>query len=96
MLFQAVGMAAPLNILWPLAVEVIESAKGRMGALLVSFRLIISAIAISLASYFYDGSFSSTGLAICTTLTISTISCFILFKRYNLLQPEVAQLSHPF
>lgn len=87
MLFQAVGMATPLNILWPLALEAVENAKGRIGALLVSFRLIISAIAISLASYFYDGSFFTTGFTICVTLIISAVSCFALFKEHKLLQP---------
>ncbi len=89
MLFQAVGMSYPINILWPLAMNSVEDAKGKIGAILVSLRLILSAIAIELASYFYNGSFLTIGITICLTLVVSTVTCYMLFKEY-----KVLQLSH--
>jgi DHA1 family bicyclomycin/chloramphenicol resistance-like MFS transporter len=86
MLFQAIGMVYPINILWPLAVNSVKDAKGRIGALLVSFRLIISSIAISIASYYYNGTFLTIGSTICITLIISSIACYKLFKTYKVLQ----------
>lgn len=86
MLFQAVGMAYPVNIFYPLALESIKNAKSRIGALLVSFRILMSAIIIGLASYFYDGSFFTIGISICTTLGISGITCYLLFKCYRILE----------
>ena len=88
MLFQALGMSYPVNIFWPLAISVVEDAKGRMGALLVAMRLILSAIAIELASYFYNGSFFTIGVAICVTLIISAVTCYMLFKEYNILSRD--------
>ncbi len=89
MLFQAVGMSYPINILWPLALDSVRNAKGRIGAILVSLRLIVSAIAIELASYFYNGSFLTIGITICLTLVVSAVTCYMLFKEY-----KVLQLSH--
>ena len=86
MLFQAVGMAYPVNIFYPMALESVENAKSRIGALLVSFRIFISAIIIGLASYFYDGSFYTIGVSICVTLGISCIACYFLFKQYRILE----------
>ena len=86
MLFQAVGMSYPINILWPLAIDSVENAKGRVGAIIVSLRLILSAIAIESASYFYNGSFLSIGITICITLIISAITCYLLFNEYRVLQ----------
>jgi DHA1 family bicyclomycin/chloramphenicol resistance-like MFS transporter len=86
MLFQAVGMAYPVNIFYPLALESVNDAKSRIGALLVSFRIFISAIIIGLASYFYDGSFFTAGLSICITLGISCVTCYLLFKVYRILE----------
>lgn len=90
MLFQAVGMAYPINILWPLALDSVRGAKAKIGALMISLRLILSAVAIEIASYFYNGSFSTIGISICITLTISIITCYMLFKEYKVLQsPQV-------
>lgn len=86
MLFQAVGMAYPVNIFWPLALNAVRNAKARIGALLDSFRLILSAISIGIASYFYNGSFLTIGLTISITLTISAVSCYILFYKYEILE----------
>ncbi len=86
MLFQAVGMVYPINILWPLAIESVENAKGRIGALLASGRLILSAISIGIASYFYDGSFLVIGTTICITLAISIAACFMLFRKYKVIE----------
>ena len=86
MLFQAVGMAYPVNIFWPLALNAVKNTKARMGALLVSFRLILSAISIGVASFFYNGNFITIGTTISVTLIISAFTCYILFKEYKVLE----------
>ena len=90
MLFQAIGMVYPINILWPLALESVGNAKGRIGAVLVSMRLILSAIAIGLASYFYNGGFLTIGITICISLVINSITCYSLFKEYKIITPDNA------
>ena len=83
MIFQAMSMVYPINTMWPLALDAVEGAKSRIGALLTSLRLIFSAIIIEIASYFYDGSFSTIGFSICICLVISGILGYKLFKDYK-------------
>lgn len=86
MLIEAISVVYPINILWPLALSVVRGAKGRMGAMLVSMRLISTAIAIGIVSFFYSGNFISIGISICITLVISGISGYLLIKNYNVLE----------
>lgn len=83
MLLQAAGISYSINLLWPLAIDAVCGAKGRMGALLVSGRLIVTAFIISIVSYFYNGTFFSTGLAIVLTLLISALACYFLFRDFT-------------
>jgi len=86
MFFEAAGMVIPINILWPLALDAVSDAKGRMGALLVSSRLIITAITVEAASFFYNGGFFATGMVIALTLMISVVTCYILIKKHSVLK----------
>lgn len=85
MIIQAISMVYPINILWPLALDSVPNAKVRVGALLVTLRLAVSAIAIQIASYFYDCSFFAIGTTIYLTLGVSMIACYVLLKDYNVL-----------
>lgn len=85
MLLQAISMAYPLNILWPVAVTSVPGANARMGALLVNFRFLVTAISIQIVSYFYHGSFVSIGVAILVTLFIALACGYVLHKKYNLI-----------
>ncbi len=86
MLVQAISMVYPINILWPLALDAVKGARGRMGAMLVTMRLVVCAISIEIASYFYAGNFVSVGIAICITLLVSMITCYMLIKEYKVLE----------
>lgn len=71
----------PINILWPLSLETVKNAKGRITAIHVSSRLIITAISVQVVSYFYNGSFIQLGLAMCITLLIGMWTCYKLFQQ---------------
>ena len=86
MLIQAISMSYPINILWPLALKAIPNAEGRMGALLVTTRLGFSAIALQIASYYYNGSFFAIGTTININLAVAMFACYILIKHYNVLE----------
>lgn len=85
---QAVGIIFPINLLWPLALQIHPEAKGRATAILGGMRLMTSALGVQLASYFYDGTFLSTGL--CMLLGIG-IAVLMVKKSYK----EATQLMHP-
>lgn len=77
---QAIGIIFPVNLLWPLVLQIDPESKGRVTAVLGSMRLMTSAIGVQIASYFYDGSFTSTGL--CMLLGIA-IAVFGVKKSYK-------------
>ncbi|WP_375332181.1 MFS transporter [Candidatus Tisiphia endosymbiont of Temnostethus pusillus] len=76
----AIGMIFPCNILWPLAIEIIPNAKGRITAILVSGRLIVTALCLQLVSYFYQGTFKPLAIVMCITIVIALIGCYKLLQ----------------
>lgn len=63
MMFAILTVLFPINILLPLAIEVIPSAKSRMSAYIMSLRLLITAIAIQVVSYIYNDTLFYISLA---------------------------------
>lgn len=60
----AMPMVCPVNIIYPLSLDVIPEAKSRAAALINVARLVGSAICIEFVSYIYDGRFMQLGLLI--------------------------------
>ena len=58
----ALPMVFPVNILYPLTLDVIPETKSRAAAVVNITRLTGSAICIELISYFYNGNFLHLGL----------------------------------
>lgn len=71
MLFLAIGVVFPMNILFPVSLEVIEDTKSRTSALVTSIRLILTAITLEVVSFFYQGKFLPIGIAIFASLALS-------------------------
>lgn len=57
----------PFNILYPVALDIVENAKARTAALLNSGRLLFTAIGLEIVSYFYIDDFLPVGLAVFIT-----------------------------
>ncbi len=66
-------MVFPINILYPLLLEVIPGTKSRAAALVNVARLVVSAICIEAVSYVYDGRFLQLGLTIAGLSIITLI-----------------------
>ncbi len=75
-----IGTIFPCNILWILALESMPNAKGRITAILVSGRLIVTAICLQLVSYFYQGTFTSLAIAMCISIVIALMACYKLLQ----------------
>jgi DHA1 family bicyclomycin/chloramphenicol resistance-like MFS transporter len=60
----AMPMVIPVNIIYPLSLDIIPDAKSRAAALINVARLVGSAICIEFISYIYDGRFIQLGLLI--------------------------------
>ncbi|MFP3018273.1 MAG: MFS transporter [Candidatus Tisiphia sp.] len=76
----AIGMIFPCNILFPLLLESIPNAKGRITAIFVSGRLIVTALCLQLVSYFYQGTFKPLAIVMCITIVIALVGCYKLLQ----------------
>jgi DHA1 family bicyclomycin/chloramphenicol resistance-like MFS transporter len=61
MVVESIGVIFPINILWPLMLESIPGARGRITAVAIAARLIVTAFSLQLVSFFYDGTGRSLG-----------------------------------
>jgi DHA1 family bicyclomycin/chloramphenicol resistance-like MFS transporter len=80
MMLESIGLIMPINILWPLMLDCIPGAKGRLAAVVVASRLIVTALSIQMASFFYDGTFRSLGLAMGLFIVLSFWAGYKLFQ----------------
>lgn len=48
------GLVFPVNILYPISLEVVENTRGRMAAFIGAGRLLMSALGLSIVGYFYN------------------------------------------
>jgi MFS transporter, DHA1 family, multidrug resistance protein len=76
----SVGLIIPINILWPMSLEAVEGAKGRITAAMLSGRLVLTAVVIQIVSYFYQGSFFHIGIAMCVCLVVGLYFMFKVIK----------------
>ena len=68
-----IGQIIPSTLLYPLCVNFIPEAKGKISAILQGGRLIVTAAALQLAGFFYSGSFRNIGVIIASFILIAVI-----------------------
>lgn len=84
----SISVALPLTILYPVCLSLIPHAKGRISALLQANRLIITALALQVAGYYYQHSFQNIGLIITASFSIAVITLFFVIKSKELVKEE--------
>jgi DHA1 family bicyclomycin/chloramphenicol resistance-like MFS transporter len=80
MQFLALGIIYPVNILYPLSLESIAYAKGKIAAVIAASRLILIAFSIQTVSYTYQGTFAPIGITMCFILVVMFWCCYKLFR----------------
>ncbi len=88
MLLQSIGIILPVNILWPLMLEAIPGGKGRLAAVAVASRLIMTALSLQAASFFYDGTFQSLGMAMGLFIALTFWAGYKLFQTDTIFKNE--------
>lgn len=88
MMLESIGIMMPINILWPLMLDCIPGAKGRLAAMVVACRLIVTALSIQMASFFYDGTLTSLGLAMGVFMMLTFWAGYKLFQTDTILKDE--------
>ncbi len=81
-----IGQIAPTAILYPLCLNLVPEAKGRITAILQGGRLIVSALCLQLAGYYYQGSFQTIGLIIAFFIFMTIISLFFVINNRELMR----------
>ncbi len=80
-----IGQIIPSTLLYPLCLNFIPEAKGRISAIVQGGNLIFSAIGLQIAGYFYLGSFKNIGIIISSFIFIAVISLFFVIKNRELM-----------
>jgi len=81
-----IGQIIPTAILYPLCLNLMPQAKGRISALIRGACLIITALSLELAGYYYAGSFRNIGIIIISLITIALITLFFVIKNRELMK----------
>ena len=82
LVLHSVGVIMPSTLLYPLCLNFMPRAKGRVAAVLQGARLALSALALEVAGYYYVGSFRSIGFILIALIFIGVITlCFVLRNR---------------
>jgi DHA1 family bicyclomycin/chloramphenicol resistance-like MFS transporter len=81
-----IGGIIPGIILYPICLNFIRQAKGRVSALIHMARLILTALGLELTGYFYQGSFQNIGIIISGFVFISVINLFFILKNHEIMK----------
>ena len=72
MLIFAVAAVFPSNVLYPYALNMLDNSSGRVAALINGLRLLLTAIAIEIISYYYADNFLPLGISMFICVFISS------------------------
>jgi MFS transporter, DHA1 family, multidrug resistance protein len=80
-----IGQIIPTTILYPLCINFIPQAKGRVSALIQGTRLILSAFGLQCAGYFYQGSFQHIGIILVVFIFMTVIMLFFAINNSKII-----------
>ncbi len=86
-----IGQIIPSTLLYPLCLNFMPQAKGRVSAIIQGGSFIFSSLGLQLAGYFYQGSFRNIGIIISIFITVAVILLFFAIKNRELMRPTYDQ-----
>ncbi len=85
-LFFVIGQIIPTTILYPLSINFMPQAKGRVSAIIQGGRLIFAAVGLQMAGYFYVGSFQNIGIIISGFIGVALTTLFFVIQQPELMK----------
>jgi DHA1 family bicyclomycin/chloramphenicol resistance-like MFS transporter len=76
-----IGEIIPTTLLYPVCLNLIPGTKGRVAAILQAGRLLLSALALQLAGWVYQGSFQNIGIILSAVLLLVIINLAVYVIR---------------
>lgn len=78
-----IGQIMPGNILYPLYLNQMPEAKGRLTALIQGGRLVFASIGLQAAGFFYDHSFHAVGVLVSFFVLMGVIAMFYVLRQWT-------------
>jgi DHA1 family bicyclomycin/chloramphenicol resistance-like MFS transporter len=83
-----IGQIIPSNILYPLYLNLMPDAKGRLTAIIQGGRLIFASLGLQIASYFYQGSFRNIGIIVGGFVFMGIITMVFVLKKWAVINNQ--------
>ena len=74
MIVFVIGQIAPSIILYPICLDIMPEAKGRVSAIIQGGRLMLSALSLQIVGYSYQHSFRNIGIILSIFVALSIIT----------------------
>lgn len=81
-----IGEIIPSIVLFPLCLNLMPQAKGRITAFIQGGRLVFSILSLQLAGYFYQGSFQNIGLIIAVFIFLAVATLIMVLKNREIME----------
>jgi DHA1 family bicyclomycin/chloramphenicol resistance-like MFS transporter len=81
-----IGQIIPSNIIYPLYLNLMPEAKGRLTAIIQGGRLIFASLGLQIAGYFYQGSFHNIGIIVGGFVLMGIIVMFFVLKQWSVIK----------
>ncbi len=75
-----IGGIIPFIIIYPIALNFIPTAKGKIAAVIKAVMLILTTIGVELAGFCYQGSFQTLGIILSFFIMIGVITLFMIIR----------------
>ena len=82
----SIGTIIPFILLYPLSLEYLPEAKGKISAIFRCGTLIFTAIGIELAGYYYIGSFQNIGIILSGCIIVGVVALYLVIKNHSLMK----------
>lgn len=81
-----IGQVIPSAILYPLCLNFMPKAKGRVSAVIQGSRLIFCALGLQVAGFYYRGSFQNIGIILVGFIGLVVVTLFLVMKKGALMK----------
>ncbi len=84
-LIFVIGQIVPSAIIFPHCLNYMPKMKGRVSGLVGGLSLVIQAIGLQIAGYFYKGSFQNTGIIIAISILMIVVTMWVMLNHRDLM-----------
>lgn len=82
----SIFVALPITILYPISLNFLPHAKGRIAALLQGSRLLFMALGLQIAGYYYQHSFQNIGIILTGCFFLSILALFFSIRNHEIVK----------